>query len=69
MNKQTQQGGGKKQPVHPQQESGRQPGGPRGFEGMNFEEQRGSYKNSDFGGAKEHSKASRNGKNERNGDR
>jgi len=33
----------------------------RGFEGMNFEEQRSSFKNSDGAGAKNDEKGSRNG--------
>lgn len=37
----------------------------RGFEGMNFEEQRGRLKNSDGAGVKDSQKGSRNGLNNR----
>ena len=40
-------------------------GSANGFEGMNFEEQRSSYKNSDGAGAKGSEKGSRNGTNDR----
>jgi hypothetical protein len=41
-------------------------GSASGFEGMNFEEQRESYKNSDLGGAKDKHTDERNRENERN---
>jgi len=37
----------------------------RGFEGMNFEEQRSSFKNSDGAGASDSQKGSRNGLSDR----
>jgi hypothetical protein len=40
-------------------------GSANGFEGMNFEEQRSSYKNSDGAGVKDPQKGSRNGTNDR----
>jgi hypothetical protein len=47
------------------QQNRRQPGAPDGFEGMNFEEQRTSYKNSDGAGARDSEKGNRNGATDR----